>query len=141
MLGTRVDDGSVVALIPSGLNGYRFYDRKTGKTVRVNSKNQNMIEKEAIAFYKPFPLAKMSAGDLFKYIIRQISVSDLVPLIVVMIVITCVGLITPWMNNLLFSDVIESGSLSVLLGVASFMICAAVSALMLTSVRALLISR
>ena len=31
MLGTRSDDGSVVALIPSGLNGYRFYDRKTGK--------------------------------------------------------------------------------------------------------------
>ena len=28
MLGTRTDDGSVVALIPSGLSGYCFYDRK-----------------------------------------------------------------------------------------------------------------
>ena len=31
MLGMRKDDGSVVALLPFGLTGYRFFDRKTGK--------------------------------------------------------------------------------------------------------------
>ena len=33
MLGTRKDDGSVVALIPTGINSYCFYDRKQGKKV------------------------------------------------------------------------------------------------------------
>ena len=31
MLGTRKDDHSVAALIPHGLAGSRFFDRKTGK--------------------------------------------------------------------------------------------------------------
>ena len=141
MLGTRVDDGSVVALIPSGLNGYRFYDRKTGKTVKVNSKNQNMIEKEAIAFYKPFPLTKMTLGDLIKYIVQQISIADIVPFVAVMIAVTAIGLITPWLNNVLFSEVLESGSVSVLIGVAVFLICAAISGIMFTSVKALIVAR
>lgn len=38
MLGSRKDDGTPVALIPHGLGGYRFFDGKTGKWVRVNKK-------------------------------------------------------------------------------------------------------
>ena len=62
MLGTRTDDGSVVALLPYGLTGYRFYDRKAGKMVRLNRQTQDMIEKEAVAFYKPFPLTKRTSA-------------------------------------------------------------------------------
>lgn len=141
MLGTRSDDGSVVALIPSGLNGYRFYDRKTGKTVRVNRRNQNLILKEAIAFYKPFPLEKMTIKSLLKYIIQQISAADLILVLAAMVAVTGIGMLTPWLNNLLFSDVIASGSVKVLLGVAMFMMSAAVSVLLFTSVRTLLIAR
>ena len=141
MLGTRRDDGSVVALIPSGLNGYRFHDRKTGKTVRINRKNQNIIEKEAIAFYKPFPLSKMTMGSLIKYIIQQISAADIIPLALAMLTVTGIGLLIPWLNNQLFSTVIESGSIKALIGVAAFMVSASVSALLFTSVRSLLITR
>ena len=141
MLGTRSDDGSVVALIPSGLNGYRFYDRKTGKTVRVNRRNQNLILKEAIAFYKPFPLEKMTIKSLIKYITQQISAADLILVFAAMIAVTGIGMLTPWLNNILFSDVIASGSIKVLLGVAAFMVSASVSVLLFASVRTLLIAR
>ena len=141
MLGTRKDDGSVVALIPTGINGYSFYDRKLGKTVRINRKNQNIIEKEAIAFYKPFPVSKMTVGSLIKYIIQQISVSDIVPLVLAMLAVTGIGLLVPKLNNYLFSYVITSGSASVLIGTAVFMISASLSILLFTSVRALLSTR
>ena len=141
MLGTRRDDGSVVALIPTGINGYSFYDRKLGRTVRINRKNQNMIEREAIAFYKPFPLAKMTLKSLFKYIIQQISASDIVPLVLATLAVTGIGLLTPWLNNYLFSYVITSGSASVLAGTAIFMVSASLSALLFTSVRSLLSTR
>ena len=39
MLGRRKEDGSVVALLPYGLTGYRCYDRKAGKFVRVTAWN------------------------------------------------------------------------------------------------------
>ena len=141
MLGTRSDDGSVVALIPCGMNGYRFYDRKSGKTVRLNRKTQSLIEDEAIAFYKPFPLAKMSAGSLMKYIVQQIAPSDLVMMAFAMLAVTGIGMLTPWLNNLLFSDVLASGSLRVLLGTASFLVCVTVGFLLFGSVRTLLTAR
>ena len=141
MLGKRRDDGSVVALIPTGINSYSFYDRKLGKTVRINRKNQDIIEREAIAFYKPFPLAKMTVASLIKYIIQQISLADVVPLVLAMLAVTGIGLLTPWLNNYLFSFVITSGSASVLIGTAIFMVSASLSVLLFTSVRSLLITR
>ena len=129
MLGTRKDDGSVVALLPCGLNGYRFYDRKTGSYVRVNRKTAEMIETDAFAFYKPFPLKKMNIGSLMKYILEQIAPADLVMLALAMAAATGIGMITPRLNAMLFSDVLESGSGRMLLGMAIFMICVSLSAM------------
>ena len=141
MLATRKDDGSVVALIPHGLNGYRFYDLKTDKYVNINSKTQNLIEEEAIAFYKPFPLQKMTMGSLFKYIVQQITAADIVMLVFAIAAVTLVGLITPMLTKHLFSDVVESGSGVVLLSVAFFMVCAVVGGLLFESIKSLLTTR
>lgn len=50
MLGIRKSDGMVVALIPTGFSGYRYRDMETGKHVKINGKNQELFEEEAIAF-------------------------------------------------------------------------------------------
>ena len=141
MLATRTDDGSVVALLPGGLNGYRFYDRKRGKTVRLNKQTQSLIEPEAIAFYKPFPLTRMSMGSLMKYIIQQIAPADVALLAIAMLAVTGIGMLTPWLNKQLFSDVLASGSSQALVGVGIFLICATVSALLFGSIKALLTAR
>ncbi|MCR4770899.1 MAG: NHLP bacteriocin export ABC transporter permease/ATPase subunit [Oscillospiraceae bacterium] len=141
MLGTRSDDGSVVALIPCGLNGYRFFDRKTGKTVRLTRGTQKLIEPEAVAFYKPFPLKKMGAGSLIKYIAQQIAPADIALLAAAMLAVTLIGLLTPWLNKQLFSNVLASGSAAVLMGAAAFLICATVSALLFGSVQSMLTAR
>ena len=141
MLGTRTDDGSVVALLPFGLNRYRFYDRKTGKWVYLNHKNQGMIEKEAVAFYKPFPLERMNIGSLIRYILQQIAPADIALLVLSLLAVTGVGMLTPQLNNLLFSDVLASGSGRVLLSLAVFMLCAEISGLMFGAVQSLLTAR
>ena len=141
MLGTRTDDGSVVALIPCGLNGYRFLDRKTGKTVRLNRRTQSMIDREAVAFYKPFPLTEMTAGSLLKYIARQISASDVVLLAISMLAVTGAGMLAPWLNKLLFSDVLASGSYRALIGTAVFLVFSAIGVILFRSVQALLTAR
>ncbi len=141
MLGTRKDDGSVVELIPCGISGYRFYDRKTSKNVRINRHNQSMLEDEAIAFYKPFPLTKLDAGSLLKYIIQQISAADIALLVLATLTITGVGMLLPKLNKALFSDVMTSGNEQALVGIGIFMICATASRLMFTSIRELLTAK
>ena len=44
MLAVRKSDQSVVALIPSGLSGYSYFDAERGKRVRVNRSNQELFE-------------------------------------------------------------------------------------------------
>ena len=141
MLGTRTDDKSVVALIPFGLNRYRFYDRKAGKMVVLNKSTEALIEKEAIAFYKPFPLTRMDIGSLVKYIVQQIAPADIVLLVLSMLAVTGIGLLTPRLNKLLFSDVLASGSVQALLGVAIFMVCAGISGLLFGTVQSFLTAR
>ena len=141
MLGTRKDDGSMVALLPWGLSGYRFYDRKKGKYVSLNRKTEGLIDEEALAFYKPFPLKKLTIPLFLRFIVEQIAPADLAMLVLAMLAVTLVGLLVPRINALLFSDVIASRSTQMLLGAGIYLVCTSISSLMFTTVRALASSR
>ena len=141
MLGRRCDDGTLVALIPCGLNGYRFYDRKTGKTILAGKKSQILIEREAIAFYKPFPLEKMRISSLFRYILDQIAPADVAMLLASALTVTLVGMLMPYLSGRLFSDVLASGSTLVLAGMGIFMVCTIVSRSMFRIVHGLVTAR
>ena len=141
MLGKRSDDGTAVALLPSGLSGYSFYDRRTGRTVRVSRRNEGMIAPDAIAFYKPFPLRKMGIGSLLGFIREQLSVPDFILLAAAMLAVTLTGMLLPWANDKMFSTVLHSGSIRAVLGMGVFMACASLSSLLFGAVRSLLSSR
>lgn len=141
MLAHRKDDGSAVALIPCGLTSYRFFDRKTGKYVTLNKKTESMLAPMAIAFYKPFPLRKMTVGDLCRYIVGQITPSGIVMIVLATLVVTLVGMLTPKLNALLFSDALDSGSTLALTAIGVFMLCAALSMLIFSTVKDLVVQR
>ena len=141
MLAVRKDNGSVTALIPRSFSGYDFYDAVTGKRVRITNKNEDLFEEEAIAFYKPLPLTRITLVGLLKYVIENISGADLILFGLAAFAVTLVGLLTPKLNELLFSDVVLSGSGQVLMAIFVFMICASVSGLLFTVIRELLMAR
>lgn len=141
MLGTRKDDGTVVALIPHGMSGYTFYDYKLEKNIRINSKNQDLIGKDAIGFYKSFPLRKISIVDLAKYIVGCMTSSDFVAIIIATIAVTLLGMVTPKINNLLFSDVVANGNLRVLIAISVLLICVSISTTMIDTVKNMLMGK
>ncbi len=141
MLGVRKEDGSVVALVPSGMSGYSYYDTASGKTVKINSKNEDLFEDEAIAFYKPFPIRKLTIPVLFRYILSILSVSDYILVALGTLAVTLIGLLSPKLNNLLMGTVVESGSMRLLTAIVIFMVCVSISSLLLSSVQALLTAR
>ncbi|MGN0405432.1 MAG: NHLP bacteriocin export ABC transporter permease/ATPase subunit [Bariatricus sp.] len=141
MLGIRKSDGMVVAFIPSRFSGYTYYDPAAKKRIRINRKNQNQFETDAIAFYKPFPLKKIGIPDLLKYMAETLSVSDLTMMALTTLAVTLVGMLTPKLNYLLFSDVIESGSMRLLFAITVFMVCASISSLLLSGSKNLILAR
>ncbi len=141
MLGVRKSDGSIAALIPTGLSGYSYFDNESGKWRKVTRKSQALFEEEAIAFYKSFPLKKLTISSLLKYVINTLSMADYALLTLATLAITLLGLLTPKFNNLLMGTVLESGNVRVLLSLVSFMVSATVATLLMSSVKALLMNR
>ncbi|MCR5486261.1 MAG: NHLP bacteriocin export ABC transporter permease/ATPase subunit [Lachnospiraceae bacterium] len=141
MMGTRTDDGSVVALIPDPIYGYTFYDSASGKRLRVTKQNEGMIDREALAFYKPFPMKKIGVPGLLKYIWENISVSDVVFFVLILAIVTLVGTLLPRINKLLFSVVVKSESMQVLFAVASYLICVIIGTQLFTAAKNLLMTK
>lgn len=141
MLGVLKKDGSVVALIPTGLSGYSYLDHETGKRRKIGRRNQHLLQDEAIAFYKPFPLKKLSIGSLLRYIIETLSTADFALLALATLAVSLIGLLSPRLNNLLFSEVLDSGSIRLLCAMAVFMVSVSVSSLLFSSVRAVINTR
>ena len=141
MLARRKDDGSVVALIPRGFTGYAYYDAKASAWVRINRKNADLFDDEAICFYKPFPLTKLTVPMLMRYIVECLDKADIALVVLSALLVSLVGLLTPRLTALLFGPVAESGSLQVLLALAVFMVSVSVSQLLFRSINTLLSSR
>ena len=141
VLGTRKDDGSVVAFIPKGLSGYVYFDAPTGKWVKLNKKNESLFEDEGICFYKPFPLGKLTLRSLMRYIIETLSVADFVLIVLSTLATTAIGLLGPKLNNLLMGTVVNSKNYQLLIGITVFMISVSISTMLITSVKSLLMAR
>lgn len=141
MLGTLKESGDVVALIPAGIAGYAIVDPKAGERIKVNRKTERLLDREAIAFYQPFPSKMIGIPGLLRFIWGNITSADVVMIVAATLAVTLIGFLTPKLNELLFSDVLASGSLRALTATAIFIVCVSLSSLMLTTVKEMLVSR
>jgi len=141
VLGTRKDDGSIVAFIPKGLSGYVYFDAPTGKWVKLSRKNETLFEDEGICFYKPFPLTKLTVRTLMRYILNTLSTADFVLVILATLAVSLIGLLSPKLNNLLMGTIVESESMRLLFGITIFMVCVTISSLLIRAVKTLIMTR
>ena len=141
MLATKKDSGEVVALIPTGLAGYSYFDRKSGKHTRISRKNEGLFEREAIAFYKPFPLKKIGIPSLMKYIMGTLSSADLILFVLSTLAATLVGMLLPKINHIIFSDVVENQSMQLFFSITVFLVCVSFSTILIGVMKSLLMAR
>lgn len=138
---TSFKDGGPVALLPAGSTGYRYRDPDTGRYVRVDAKREELFADEAYVFYKPFPAKKMGIGDVIAFLWENMEKTDLIWYVILCFIVMLTGMLLPYIQDLLLSDVLSSGSVQVLLSLAAFMMTASVSALLFGVIRDLLLRR
>lgn len=141
MLARRKNTGTFTSLIPGRAGGYTYFDETSGKRVTVTKWNENVIEREATAFYVPFPLKKLTVGELTGYIGALIDASDLVPFTLMTLLIALIGLLIPKINQWLFSDVLASDNTRLLLAAAGFLVSALLASLLVGTAKALIGAR
>ncbi|QOX63010.1 NHLP bacteriocin export ABC transporter permease/ATPase subunit [Anoxybacterium hadale] len=139
-LGT-LKAGGVVALLPQGLSGYAFFDHANGKTVKLNRETAAMLEMEAICFYKPLPLKKLSIRDLLVYIAQTLSAADYALAGIATLAVTLIGMLGPKLNNIIFSSVITKGDLRLFTAVTVMLAATGISFLLMSTVKSIVIER
>ena len=138
MLAVRKSNGALTALLPS--SGYRFRDAASGKQIRVTAQNETDFEQEALVFYKAFPLCAMGISDLLRFMAQSLSGRDIAILAAAVLAVTLAGTLTPYLQQILFGQVIPLGSVRLLGAAALFMVCVAVGSLLLDSAKTLVSS-
>lgn len=141
MLGTLKEDGSAVALIPGKMSGYKMINIRTGRQIKLGRKTENLVDREAVCFYEPLPLRRLNIGDLLKFMVKQLSMSDIVMYLVMMGISTALGMLSPMFTKWLFNDVLESGSIRILISLAVFMVCYSICSLLFGAFQGLINSR
>ncbi|MCQ2501775.1 MAG: NHLP bacteriocin export ABC transporter permease/ATPase subunit, partial [Lachnospiraceae bacterium] len=129
MLGTMKEDSSAVALIPGSLSGYKMIDMRTGQKIRMNSKTEQLLDEEALCFYEPLPQKALTIADLLKFMMKQLTASDIALYLILMGLSTALGMLSPMFTKWLFNDVLKSGDLQVLVSLAVFMVCYSICSL------------
>ena len=133
-------EGRYIALMPSR-NGYSYKDYMTGKCVSINSTTQKNLAYDALCFYTPMPARKLGVKDLLKHVAKSISLSDIVYIALVTLFITLFSMVTPYLTQVIYSQVIYSDNISNLAAIFVFMVFAGISATLLQIARALVVSR
>ena len=141
MLATKKDRGEIVALLPTGLAGYSYFDRESGKRIKISRKNEGLFELEGIAFYKPFPLKKVGIPSLMKYVMGTLSVADFVLFGLASLAAMLVGMLSPKINHIIFSDVIQNESMQIFFAITVFLVCVSVSTILIGVLKSLLMAR
>ena len=132
MIGRIKDSGSIIALIPTGMKGYSYLDPSTGKRIKITSKNEGLIDIDAIAFYNAFPQRKIGLNDLVAYMMKMITAADVAWIIIATLVLTLTGMLSPKIVNILFNNIASSNSIRLLIAAGILYVCVTISTQMFT---------
>ncbi len=140
LLGSTIS-GEAVAIMPRFPSGYEYFDADIGKKVKVNAKTADRLNDEGFCFYRPLPAKKLSITDLVFYILRSISHSDIALVLGASLLVSLLGMFTPYMSKQIFDSVIPSGTKSDVFPVAGLLIGATLGSVLFGITRSIVLLR
>ena len=133
--------GTMIALLPGKISGYYFRDPGSGKTVRVSRANAGRIAPDALCFYRPMPMKSLGIPDLLLYMKNCVTAGDFVLIALATLMVMLVGMIEPKVYQAVTGPVLDSKNVSLLAGMAVFLLTATFASQLLSIVRSLLMDR
>lgn len=141
ILAYTKEENEPVALLPDKIAGYYYIDRTSGKKVRINNKTAAAFGSEAYCFYRPFPQKKLKIIDLILYMQQCIGLNDVTLIVISTLMVTGVGMLMPRITRALTGPVLSSGSAVILVSIAIFMLCTAISSQLIGTISSMLNTR
>ena len=133
-------DGDVPVILTPHFSDYSFIDPKTGKRIYIR-KNAEMIKPEAFALCYPLPDKKITIRSFIWYALKQLNIYDYAYALLACLGVTLLTMFTPYVNKLLFNEVIPSGDSKQLMPIAILLFSAAAGLVMVQLTRNLIVVR
>jgi len=130
LLGFRNTDGAPVALLRRGMRGYQCVDPATGRRSRVTAATAGELCPTACMFFRQLPQQPLRLRDLLIFGIHGRG-RDLIRAGILALLLGCIGLVTPMVTKVVFSDVIPESDARRLYELVSLLLGFAVSSLLL----------
>ncbi len=137
----RKKEGGYVALVPTVGGRYMLYDCEKNRRSYLTAAQTETLESKAYVLYPPLPQKKLSSKDLFAYMLKQLSVADLIFVGIMTLAMTLLGLVLPKVIQLIYLVIIPGETLGVLPPLMLMMCCIPLSTLLISMVRGLCAQR
>ena len=140
LMGYLKEGNRPIALLPGEFGGYYYFDPASGEKIKIGKKTLELISGEALCFYKPLPLKKLGVRNLIMYMLDCVYTSDIVFFVLLTFLAILAGMVMPRATRVLTGLVVRSENMLFLLGTAIFMVCAAISSMIINTVKDLSLS-
>jgi NHLM bacteriocin system ABC transporter ATP-binding protein len=137
----RLATGEAVALLPSNRSGYYYLEPGTGRKRKIRAKEAELFDSEAVFFYKPLPARPLKVRDLVRFILGIFDRKDYLSVVLAAAVVTLIGLLPAWANQVAFGVVAPSGDARLILPIAGLLVGVTVATALLEACRNLVMAR
>lgn len=132
----ETNEGAPVAILPKR-NHYEFLDPATGERVRIGRKTAGRLKPQAWCLYAPLPDGKISMGHLISHLLKAVSAWEYALLVGATALAAVIAMTVPAMTNMVFSGLIPSQDLGLVLPVLVLLVFSAFSTTLIGIVRSL----
>ena len=133
-------DGSIPVLLKPGFTDYTFIHPKTGQMMTA-SKNADQLDKKAMITCLPFTEGQLTVKDILRYAAHCLCKYDWLYSLMACVGVTLLTMFTPYVSKLIFSEVIPSGDIGLIVPIATLLLSAAAGLVMVQVARDLVVVR
>ncbi len=116
MLG-QMDDGTPVALLPRGLNGYSVYNARTGNTQKLTENLAARILPEAHAVYRTLPQGKLTALSMARFLLGSHIYVELSVIALFTMLASMIQVLPPILSAQIFGTIVPGHQRAMLIEV------------------------
>lgn len=132
-----LESGQIIAILPDRW-GRLCYESSNGRVVKIDKRSAAQIKRDAYCFYPPLAPNELKPRDIVVFLWKNVSRRDKWKLTMAGLIVSLLGVITPAVTQMIFSQIIPSGQMLLIYSVGGLLAGTAISVFLFEAVKRML---
>ncbi|MGB8451385.1 MAG: NHLP bacteriocin export ABC transporter permease/ATPase subunit [Anaerocolumna sp.] len=130
-----------VACLPISPTRYKEYNMEDNTSIRIEEERNKEYVKTAYEIYRPLPNKDMGIIELIKFGVKAVYKKDVIFILLFSLLSTLIGLLIPYLNQVIYDEYIPFGNQKALLNIGFFVFAFCIGNLSFTIVKNIAVFR